>query len=161
MRIFKHPILFGGLKHLRQVFWLSIMNILPVPGTLRWIFAKWGGVNFISDNEKKWFYIGSNVRFDRVYPGNIIIHNGVHITHGVIVLTHCLDTQNSDLSDIFWKENHITIMPRAFIGTNTIVCADVTIGEGAVVGAGSIVTKDIPPYEIWAGNPARFIKKRS
>lgn len=79
MRIFKHPILFGGLKHLRQVFWLSIMNILPVPGTLRWIFAKWGGVNFISDNEKKWFYIGSNVRFDRVYPGNIIIHNGVHI----------------------------------------------------------------------------------
>lgn len=52
-------------------------------------------------------------------------------------------------------------MPRAFIGTNTIVCADVTIGEGAVVGAGSIVTKDIPPYEIWAGNPARFIKKRS
>lgn len=48
MRIFKHPILFGGLKHLRQVFWLSIMNILPVPGTLRWIFAKWGGVNFIS-----------------------------------------------------------------------------------------------------------------
>ena len=90
MRIFKHPILFGGLKHLRQVFWLSIMNILPVPGTLRWIFAKWGGVNFISDNEKKWFYIGSNVRFDRVYPGNIIIHNGVHITHGVIFLTHCL-----------------------------------------------------------------------
>lgn len=81
--------------------------------------------------------------------------------HGVIFLTHCLDTQNSDLSDIFWKENHITIMPRAFIGTNTIVCADVTIGEGAVVGAGSIVTKDIPPYEIWAGNPAQFIKKRS
>ena len=96
MRIFKHPILFGGLKHLRQVFWLSIMNILPVPGTLRWIFAKWGGVNFISDNEKKWFYIGSNVRFDRVYPGNIIIHNGVHITHGVVFLTHCLDAQNSD-----------------------------------------------------------------
>ena len=36
----------------------------------------------------------------------------------------------------------------------------VTIGDGAVVGAGSIVTKDVGPYEIWAGNPARFIRKR-
>lgn len=36
----------------------------------------------------------------------------------------------------------------------------VTIGDGAVIGAGSIVTKDVGPYEIWAGNPARFIRKR-
>ena len=35
-----------------------------------------------------------------------------------------------------------------------------TIADGAVVGAGSVVTKDIGPYEIWAGNPARFIRKR-
>ena len=34
------------------------------------------------------------------------------------------------------------------------------IGEGAVVGAGFVVTKDIPDYEVWAGNPARFIRKR-
>lgn len=36
-----------------------------------------------------------------------------------------------------------------------------TIGDGAIVGAGSIVTKDIPPYQCWAGNPARFIKERA
>lgn len=36
----------------------------------------------------------------------------------------------------------------------------VTIGDGAVIGAGSVVTKDVGPYEIWAGNPARFIRKR-
>lgn len=36
----------------------------------------------------------------------------------------------------------------------------ITIGDGAVIGAGSIVTKDVGPYEIWAGNPARFIRKR-
>lgn len=36
----------------------------------------------------------------------------------------------------------------------------VTIGDGAVIGAGSIVTKDVGPYEIWAGNPAKLIRKR-
>lgn len=41
-----------------------------------------------------------------------------------------------------------------------IVMAGVEIGVGSVVGAGSVVTKDIPPYEIWAGNPARLIRKR-
>ena len=51
-------------------------------------------------------------------------------------------------------------MPRAFIGTNTIVCCNVTIGVGAIVGAGRVDTKDIPPYQVWAGNPAHFIKNR-
>jgi acetyltransferase-like isoleucine patch superfamily enzyme len=43
---------------------------------------------------------------------------------------------------------------------NTMICKPVTIGEGAIVGAMSVVTKDIPTNEVWAGNPARFIKKR-
>ncbi|UVO67638.1 LbetaH domain-containing protein [Parabacteroides distasonis] len=41
-----------------------------------------------------------------------------------------------------------------------MVVKPVTIGEGAIVGAGAIVTKDIPSNEVWAGNPARFIRKR-
>lgn len=47
-----------------------------------------------------------------------------------------------------------------WIGARSIVKAGVTIGSGSVVGMGSVVTKDIPPYEIWAGNPARLIRKR-
>ena len=43
---------------------------------------------------------------------------------------------------------------------NTIICNSVRIGKGAIVGAGSVVTKDIPPYQVWAGNPAHFIKER-
>lgn len=47
-----------------------------------------------------------------------------------------------------------------WIGIRTVVLGGVTISDGAVIGAGSIVTKDVGPYEIWAGNPARFIRKR-
>ena len=44
-------------------------------------------------------------------------------------------------------------MPRSFIGGHTLILKGVTIGECAVVGAGSVVTRDIGPYEVWAGNP--------
>lgn len=45
-----------------------------------------------------------------------------------------------------------------FIGVGTLICNSVVIGDDAVVGAGSVVTKDIPANEVWAGNPAKFIK---
>ena len=47
-----------------------------------------------------------------------------------------------------------------WIGNRVMIKAGVTIADGAVIGMGSIVTKDIGPYEVWAGNPARFIRKR-
>lgn len=47
-----------------------------------------------------------------------------------------------------------------WIGNRVMIKAGVNIADGAVIGMGSIVTKDIGPYEIWAGNPARFIRKR-
>ena len=53
----------------------------------------------------------------------------------------------------------VTIGRRVFIGANVTVLKGVTIGDEAVVGAGSIVTHDIPAGEIWAGNPAIFIKR--
>ena len=57
--------------------------------------------------------------------------------------------------------NEDIIEDDVFIGVNTIICNSVRIGKGAIVGAGSVVTKDIPPYQVWAGNPARFIKERA
>lgn len=47
-----------------------------------------------------------------------------------------------------------------WIGANVCVKAGVTIGDGAVIGMGAVVTRDVAPYEIWAGVPARLIKKR-
>lgn len=53
----------------------------------------------------------------------------------------------------------IVIGDGAFIGAHSIILKGVTIGERSIVGAGSVVTKPIPHDEVWAGNPARFIKK--
>jgi acetyltransferase-like isoleucine patch superfamily enzyme len=53
----------------------------------------------------------------------------------------------------------IHIEKGAWIGAKAIILKGVTIGEGSVVGAGSVVTKDVKPYTIVAGNPARLIKE--
>jgi acetyltransferase-like isoleucine patch superfamily enzyme len=52
----------------------------------------------------------------------------------------------------------VTIADKAWIGFNVIILKGVTIGEGAVVGAGSVVTRDIPPYSLAAGCPAKVIR---
>ena len=50
-------------------------------------------------------------------------------------------------------------MDDAWIGFNSIILKGVTVGRGAVVGAGSVVTNDVPDHTVVAGNPARVIKK--
>ena len=140
------------LKHIKSVIAFHLMQ-LPMSGRHRKLFARWGGVRV-----KGKCFIGQGVTFDTVYPENITIGNGVHITSGCTLLTHYLDTQSNDID---WLSGKIVIGDRAFIGTNTIIAKPCHIGHHAIVGAGSVVTKDIPANEIWAGNPARFIKKRN
>ncbi len=53
-----------------------------------------------------------------------------------------------------------TIGNDVWIGSKCLIKGGVKIGNGAVIGMGSVVTHDVPPFEIWAGNPARLIRKR-
>lgn len=57
------------------------------------------------------------------------------------------------------KSRALVIEDDAFIGAGSIICKGVTIGARSIIGAGSVVTHSIPADEIWAGNPAQFIKK--
>jgi acetyltransferase-like isoleucine patch superfamily enzyme len=59
-----------------------------------------------------------------------------------------------------FSKGQITIEDFVWIGTNALILSGVKIGVGAIVGAGSVVTKEVPPFAIVAGNPARIIKYR-
>ncbi len=58
------------------------------------------------------------------------------------------------------SKGDIVVKDDVWIGRNAIICSGVTIGQGAVVAAGAVVTKDVEPYAIVGGNPAKFIKWR-
>ena len=66
---------------------------------------------------------------------------------------------NNNIKDVDAKTAPVVIKKGAWIGGHAIVLKGVTIGENSIVGAGSVVTKNIPDNEVWAGNPARFIRK--
>lgn len=138
------------LRKIRQQLFLEMAN-LPMPGH-KWrpLFVKWGGVKI---EDYKHTFIGKNCVFDGVRPENITIEKGVRVTEGSTIITHYFnpDTGHYDYGCVLIKE-------RAFIGSRTIVTKPVVIGTDSVVGAGSIVTKDIPDGEIWAGNPAKFLR---
>lgn len=99
-------------------------------------------------------FIGRDVIFDTTHPELIIVDAGVRITMRSIILTHFINSESNTYST-----GIVHIRRNAFIGAGTLITKPVTIGENSVVGAGSVVTKDIPAGEVWAGNPARFIKR--
>ena len=72
---------------------------------------------------------------------------------------HALDSGTREVTpNGGYKTAPIHIKSNAFIGAFSIILKGVTIGERSIVGAGSVVTKSIPDGEIWAGNPAKFIR---
>lgn len=141
-----------GINRLQRIFFMKLANILPLSGKKRASLMRFGGVN-IGKNTM----IYSGCTFDTVYPELITIGSGVRLTSGCKIITHFLDPS---VPGVHFKIAPVVIEDDVFIGMNTIICNSVTIGKGAIIGAGSVVTKDIPPYQVWAGNPARYIKDR-
>ena len=87
----------------------------------------------------------------------IVIGNHVAVAPEVCLLAAGHNYKKKDLPD---TAASIIIGDYVWIGARSIILQGVTVGEGAVIAAGSVVTKDVPPYSIVAGAPAKVIKKR-
>ena len=139
-------------KRMWRKLWLGLAS-LPMLPQHRAKLLKLGGVNI-----KGRALIYGGVRFDTVAPDKVFIGNNVAITAGTTILTHYLDPARKGR---MFRIGEVHIEDDVFIGVNTTICNSVTIGKGAIIGAGSVVTKNIPPYQCWAGNPAHYIKDRA
>lgn len=90
--------------------------------------------------------------------GGIYIGNSVSISHGVKIMTGSHNIQHKKFPGVYEK---ITIHDYAWLGVGCIILKGVTIGKGAVVAAGAVVTKDIPDYTVFGGVPAHKIGERT
>jgi len=101
-------------------------------------------------------FIGHETLLNGSYDSKIIIGNNVDISHRVTISTgsHEIDMIGKHTAGK-GKFQNIIINDGAWVGMNTIILPGVTIGEKSIVAAGSVVTKDVLPYSIVAGNPAK------
>lgn len=94
--------------------------------------------------------------------GGLIIGDRTIIgPHSMIhTANHKMDDTEKPIQTQGWLKETVTIGKECWIGMNTSILPGVTIGDGVVIGAGSVVTKDIPSYSIAVGNPCKVIKQR-
>lgn len=106
------------------------------PGTMLHADPREGGAGITIDNK-------------------VLIGSSVH----VYVDTHAFHNINLPIYDQgFYDSKPVRLKEGCWIGANTVILPGVTIGKNAVIGAGSIVTKSVPDYAIYAGNPAKLLK---
>jgi len=161
-------LILGGLI---AFFYNSILGRLP-SRTLRRIYLKgWlgnlgsgtgvqMGCRFLNGRK---VYLGNRnvINFGCLLDGRkfkIKIGSDVSIGPEASILTLGHDPQSPDFGD---RGGNVVIGDRVWIGYRAIILPGVTIGDGAVVGAGAIVTKDVEPFCIVAGNPARKVGERN
>lgn len=100
-------------------------------------------------------FINSGCRFQD--QGGIEIGDESLIGHNVVIATINHDFDPDNRGTMYLKP--VILKERTWIGANVTLLPGVTIGENSIVAAGSVVTKDVPPNTIVAGNPAKFISK--
>lgn len=108
-------------------------------------------------------FIGDNVRIDTSHADMITLEDGVSLAGGSRLLCHQRDFTDyhvgSDYNALGYSIKPIVLKKGCLIGMESFVLPGVTVGEGAIVGAGSLVTKDIPAWTVATGRPAKVIKQ--
>ena len=127
--------------------------------------------------------LGNNVRFDAGFSGkihiadNVLIDDNCFITaqknisigHHVMIAANCFITdfnhefrsKHTHIDQQGFVRDSVVIEDDVWVGAHVCILKGVRIGRGAVIGAGSVVTRDIKPYEVVAGNPAKHIRYRT
>lgn len=98
---------------------------------------------------------------------NVTVKSGVQLWDGVTLEDNVFVGPNVTFTnDMFprskneeWELIETKVRRGASIGANSTILCGVTIGENAMIGAGSVVTKNVPDGEVWVGNPAHFLRK--
>jgi acetyltransferase-like isoleucine patch superfamily enzyme len=142
------------LKYCMYSVILSPLNYRMIrPELWRWMGAKVG----------KNAFVGYEVWMDFNNANLIEIGEGAHITNRCLLLCHQRELSKyfvgDDSTKLPYKKGKIIIGRNVMIGMGTIIMPNVNVGEGAIIGAGSIVTKDIPAWTIATGRPAKVIRQ--
>lgn len=126
----------------------------------------------IDDNSKVGAFVeiqkGASIGKNCKISSHTFICEGVHIEdncfigHGVMftndLFPRATNEDGSQQTDADWKVIETHVKKGASIGSNATILCGITIGEGALIGAGAVVTKNVPPRTVVAGNPAKVIK---
>ena len=111
----------------------------------------------------KGVFIGDHVAFDLNHSDLIFIDDDAHITGGCRLLCHQRDLKGycvgDNAAELPYRLGDIHIGKGVMIGMMSLIMPGTKIGDGAIVGAYSLITKDIPPYTIATGRPAKVIKE--
>jgi len=139
----------------------------------KFVFDKFGKGSCV--HRKVHFGVGGNIELgdyshigEKAYiaslrlGGRLIIGKRVSIAPEVVMLTmtHRINKKGLPAIGSGYDVKTVTIGDGVWIGMRAIILPGVFIGEGAIVGAGSVVTKDVPPYAVVGGAPAKIIKYR-
>ena len=159
MDYYKYKGFIGKLRLYFKFFidWIlqTLAHISPHPG-LTAAVHRMRGVDI-----GKCVYIGPRVHIDGDYPQLITIEDFVSIGMNTMIFAHSNPTCSVVIKEKFYprKVAPTTIKKGAWVTPGCTILAGVTIGENSVVGAGSVVIKDVAPYTVVAGNPAKLVKK--
>ena len=108
-------------------------------------------------------FFGDYVRIDTSYADMIYIGDYTHITSGCRLLCHQRDLTGyyvgDNAAELGYQLGEIHIGKGVMVGMETMIMPGITIGDGAIIGARSMVTKDIPPFTIAVVSPAKVVKK--
>jgi UDP-2-acetamido-3-amino-2,3-dideoxy-glucuronate N-acetyltransferase len=104
---------------------------------------------------------------DVVIGNNVTVKCGVYLWDGIRIGNDVFIGPNATfINDKYPRSKDYTkkflqtnIMDGVSIGANSTILGGIKIGKFSVIGAGSVVTRDVPEYELWVGNPARFVRK--